>query len=274
MPESSFLTHFTDAIATKDPAGGLQLAREINLDSPWNRHFASTFLHKVSDRNLDGVLDVLKDPKFDRPDFPERYGLLALKDPSFAFSEALSRYREDETDRDSKTWQFRGVSSVIKSVAQRDPQAAGKLILGAPESLYSNLFADLGEEWCRRDAPAAAQWARDLPAGKARDLAAREITFLWAKNDSNASASSLDKIPAGSTRDEAIVGFSVATIDTDPDGVLAWTRTVSTSKSRAFALGRAWALWNRKNPKAANDWLEVSGPLKPEEKEMIRTHEF
>ena len=65
----------------------------------------------------------------------------------------------------------------------------------------------------------------------------------------------------------------MATIDTDPEGVVQWARSAADPQKRSFILARAFLIWRKENFRAASDWFANASGLTEAERTAIETHE-
>jgi hypothetical protein len=156
---------------------------------------------------------------------------------------------------------------------EKDPVAAGNFLASLPKADRATSLYNLGNNWVEKDAGGAIQWARTLPNSDAQDEALRQFTYSWAKHNVNGVTKHLDTLPTGSGKSAAIEGFAFATFDVDPDGVLQWVRAIPEESQRLDVLKRAWADWNRRNSRAAVDWMENVAELQPAERTAIQGRE-
>ncbi len=129
---------------------------------------------------------------------------------------------------------------IAQSLARLDPPAAAAMLdridssAMDPQSL-APATRSIGMTWARKDAPAAAEWARRLAIDERGSMAARSVTEIWAGNDRAAARSWALRLPAGSARDAAL-GTLLATAHASAELDMTLLPAFSSDDSRQSAM--------------------------------------
>ena len=160
-------------------------------------------------------------------------------------------------------------ATMLRRGSMRFPQkgADAALLLQAKER--NTLLNTIAGQWVSRDPQAAFAWAAAVPDESARASAIYKIAARAAEHDATQTAQWVEQIPVGTGRDSAARAMAEQTFDTDPDGALAWARSLSTPKDGAAALASAVNRWRYRNSTATHEWLQ-STALSAEEREAIK----
>ena len=158
--------------------------------------------------------------------------------------------------------QSQAFGSIAEAWAAKDPGAAaawaGQL---SDRTVRTNALSSVASAWVRQDPAAAAAWAAHSPESA---HALSTISREWAVQDSKTAAKWLDTLPSGGTRDSAVMGFSQAVTDADPEGAAAWAATIAQPQQRDNAISQVFQQWKRTDPKSAEAWLRATPALSAE----------
>jgi hypothetical protein len=169
-----------------------------------------------------------------------------------------------DTARRAGKW----AATIMQEWIKRDASSAAQFATGLPVAAQENVFVEVAQQWCRADGEKALKWAAALPEGPTRNTALLEFTYAWSQHDSKQTTAWLERQPPDAGRWAATEGFVVAVMDTDADGALSWARTIPDENRQLALLRRSWQRWAQQNPTSALKWLE-GGSLSEGERAAI-----
>ena len=97
-----------------------------------------------------------------------------------------------------------GLQLVIMNYASDDPPAAARALANASAEIQLGATGIVADQWARRDAPAAAEWARGLRDTNIRQLALAEAVGAWMSRSSQEAEDWTLRLPPGADRDRAL----------------------------------------------------------------------
>jgi hypothetical protein len=189
------------------------------------------------------------------------------EDPERAGARVLE-YINTNYPGDSARQAGRWAATIMQEWIKRDASSAAQFATKLPVGTQENVFVEVAQQWCREDGGKALGWAAALPEGTTRNTALLEFTYAWSQHDSKETTAWLERQPEGAGRWAATEGFVVAVMDTDSDGALSWARTIPDESRRLALLRRSWQRWMQQNPTSALQWLE-GGSLSENERAAI-----
>ena len=107
------------------------------------------------------------------------------------------------------------------------------------------------------DPAAAAAWLDALPENLNTVPAVAPIVGKWIERDAAAAASWVEAQPAGARRDAAVNAYTLAATEFDPAAAGAWAATISDPATRQKAAEFVFREMNRRDPRAARQFLRT-----------------
>jgi hypothetical protein len=264
---TSALSRASEQLLAKDPGLVRQLVGEFP-EGALKRHLANLYATKLVKDDADAALAFVEE--------------IQARDSSFSVSGILPELLAKDSERggelllrelqksigENPTNSAEFAARTMKPWINKDAAAAAAFATKMPEAAMPHVFYAVAEVWCARDGRAALDWASALPAGKAKENAIREFTYIWAKHDTKQSTAWINALPSDESRWAATEGFVFSTIDTDPDAALGWARSIPDEAKRLGIVKRAWSKWSNNNFQSAHDWLQ-NGGLSEKERDAI-----
>jgi hypothetical protein len=159
---------------------------------------------------------------------------------------------------------------VANQAAQRDPAAAAAWIDAHRGQGYGDLgVRSVAELWLPIDAEAALAWASKLPTEQERAAAIRSAFSQWLQRDFGRASEWLESAAAAPPPDPAIDAYVGVLARREPDAALRWAERMRDDDLRLASLTRVAKQWYRREPVAAEAWLQES-PLDEETRLAVR----
>jgi len=160
---------------------------------------------------------------------------------------------------------------VAKQAARRDPAATAAWIDAHGDRDYA---AGVGarivtERWLPIDAEAALAWVSKFPTEQERAPAIRSAFSQWLQRDFDRASEWLESAAATPPPDPAIEAYSRVLARREPDAALRWAERIRDGDLRLVSLKRVAVQWYRRDPVAAEAWLQES-PLDEEARLAVR----
>jgi hypothetical protein len=235
---------------------------------PLKNTLATEYASTLVQRDPEAAISFVEEMKLRDPDFSAASILPSLLDKNPERGKELLRAEIDKLVSKNSQEPGEYSANMMQKWIEKDAGAAAEFAKSLPAKVMPDVFYAISKEWCLKDGQAALGWAASLPAGEAKEHAYRQFTYTWAKHDTKKSTSWLNSLPQDEHRWAATEGFVFSTFDTDPDAALGWARSIPDEKKRLDILARAWSAWNRSNSQSADDWLQ-HGELSEQEREAI-----
>ena len=113
----------------------------------------------------------------------------------------------------------------------------------------------LGKEWALVDPPAAAEWAKGLAEGAAKEQALQAILRQWVYVDAVQVANWAASLPEKESRTEALNAVMENWIDQNPQQGLVWAQSQPDSEKKAEGIAAAIRTWGQLEPQEAQKWV-------------------
>jgi hypothetical protein len=207
---------------------------------------------------------------------------------------AMNQWAE-ENPREAWLWAEQNLAGPLKGRAltdlmigwsRRAPEQAAEW-LQSTGMTSQPLFNAIGATWAEDRPVAAADWAKSLPDGPARETAevavagswaaqdpeaaashfAEEIASgeelnlviaiadVWASTDPAATATWIGKMTDGPAKDEAAATLATLWAASDIRAAVAWSSSISSAETRREVVAHIGTTWGAIEPAAALDWL-------------------
>ena len=180
----------------------------------------------------------------------------------------------------------RALTDLMIGWSRRSPEQAASWLTGT--GLTSQpLFNALAGTWAETNPVAAANWARGLATGHAKDTAVVAVAGAWAANDPKAAADNFSgnlakgddlnlaiaiadiwatsdpaatakwvaTLPDGASKNEAAATLATVWAASDIHAAVAWSDTIADDETRRQVIAHIGTTWGAIEPQAALDWL-------------------
>jgi hypothetical protein len=127
----------------------------------------------------------------------------------------------------------------------------------------------VAEQWGAQDGPATMQWLREQPDGELREQAVREGIAGWLNSDPRSAREWLSAQTLTAFHDPALEVYASRLDDRAPQEAVGWCERILDPQRRNGCLRAAATRWYRRDPAAAEAWLEQS-PLDEETRGAVR----
>jgi hypothetical protein len=134
-------------------------------------------------------------------------------------------------------------------------QAAEAYRAVAPTDKSGAFAAGVASGMATKNRAAAAEWAMQLPEGKARAEALRVVAQVWSQRDVKGAAAWLEAMPAGGERDRAMKIYATTVVVSDADVAAQWAMQVADPVLRQQTAETVYEGWRIQDPIAARAWL-------------------
>jgi hypothetical protein len=175
--------------------------------------------------------------------------------------------RDEAYERPFKRSVFRRAA---RSVARWQPERAAAWIQEHEGRDYAeDGLRIVAEQWGERDGGASLQWLRDKPAGEPRDRAVRDAFVEWWKVDPVGAETWLASESLTAFHDPAVNAYARRLDDSAPREAVGWCERILDPDLGQRCLGVVANQWYRRDPVAAEAWLQQS-PLDEEARRGVR----
>jgi hypothetical protein len=261
------LSTATSELISKDPNRVRQLIDGWK-DGKMKNYLATSYSSRLAYSDPDAAIAFVEEMKLRNPDFNYTSILPGVFDKDPEKGKELLKTEVERLVSKNSYQSGEYTANLMKKWIEKDAGAAAEFAKGLPAKVMPDVFYAISKEWCIKDGQAALDWASALPSGAAKEHALRQFTYTWSKHDTKKSTAWLNSLPQDTHRWAATEGFVFSTFDTDPDAALGWARSIPDEKKRLDIVARAWSSWNRDNFQSAFDWLE-NGELSERERDAI-----
>ncbi len=147
------------------------------------------------------------------------------------------------------------LSEIATAWAANEPQAAGNWVLQSGIDVNGSIASSIASTWGQQDPQAAASWliqnAKE-PAGSIGN-----VLRNWARQSPADVAAWMNQIAAGPIRDNAIVAFTGAVEQSDPETAGAWSVSIGDDAQRRNAIRNVVSNWMNQDKNAAKSGSEM-----------------
>jgi hypothetical protein len=99
----------------------------------------------------------------------------------------------------------------------------------------------------------------------------QNVVQSWASTDIAATAAWIEKLPQSPARDSAALAYAQRISGPDPSAAMEWALSAAEGDTRRNALATIYLQWQRKQPAAAQEWLQNAPALSAEEAEYFKS---
>ena len=177
---------------------------------------------------------------------------LAKRDPARALklagSLATPKLREQATNQALSHW------------ADEDPAAAADFWLKSYQGQETGALYGIVSDWAQTDFPAALAWTKQLPPGKARDVAAANLVGHLADQQPEVAIQHANALLTGEDLQEALVAIAATWADSNPAAAARFAEQLPEHDSRANAVQQIAGHWAQHDLEGAVSWLNALPP--------------
>jgi hypothetical protein len=164
--------------------------------------------------------------------------------------------RDETRDDELKRSVFRRAT---RAVARSDPERAAAWALEHAGSGWASDGPRLVvEQWGARDGPAALRWVHDHVSGEARPQATREAFAEWLRADPAGAKVWLESESLTEFHDPVLDVYASRLDDRAPQEAIGWCERIVDAERERGCLQAAAIEWYRRDPVAAEAWLQQS----------------
>ena len=120
----------------------------------------------------------------------------------------------------------------------------------------ANQTVCFGKEWAAVNPQAAADWAKSLAEGRAKEAALKSVLRIWAYQDAAGVAGWAEQLPEQESRASALEAVMETWIEQDPRAALIWAEGVKDPDRKLEALCTGLRIWGQREPVEARAWVE------------------
>jgi hypothetical protein len=192
------------------------------------------------------------------PDQAVRFTRKQLRsDKSSFLADRFSRYlamieqEHDDLERERK------MQNWIDGMILADMPAALEFLKQHNSSeLCQNLEVRLTRRWAEADPAAAAAWAQQMPAGRARSEALNGVAIAWANVDASEAIQWVRQWPEGEERQNGLASVAYEVARTDPIEAMNLAVNLPSNQSRDDLINFTAAQWAASTPAVAAEWAQ------------------
>jgi hypothetical protein len=237
-------------------------------DGQLKNSLATQYSSRLAYSDPDAAISFVEEMKLRNPDFSASNILPGLFENAPEKGKELLKAEVERLQLKNSSNAGEYTANLMKKWIEKDAGAAAEFARDLPAKVMPDVFYAISKEWCIKDGQAALDWAATLPSGAAKEHAFRQFAYTWSKHDTKKSTAWLNSLPQDAHRWAATEGFVFSTFDTDPDAALGWARSMPDEKKRLDIMARAWSSWRENNFQSAYDWLQ-NGELNEQERDAI-----
>jgi len=166
---------------------------------------------------------------------------------------------------DQASFARRGSEELIEDIIARNGIAAARdwVDLLPPDSLTARAVGEVADEWAERDPRAALDWAMTHQDEDVRRSALENVWRNMASGRGNAdpfqAAEEINAMPNSTDKDSALAGYADGTRYRYPRTSVDAAMNITDPQLREESLIRNGGYYLRRDPQAANEWLNNSG---------------
>lgn len=173
----------------------------------------------------------------------------------------------------SQSRNFQMINQVVEKFTRVAPEKAEAFIRNNPmadTTLHESYITGYVKTRAAEDPAGTAEWFQNLPEGDPFQSAtsATRLMQSWTETDSIAASAWLSELPLSPERDAAIIGFTEAIQQFEPEAAATWANTISDPTQRSEQLLVTIRKWARAQPKATLEWV-INSDLAPAQKEQL-----
>jgi hypothetical protein len=153
-------------------------------------------------------------------------------------------------------------SHLISKFAFTDPQRAIREAATVAEQRRPDVMHGIASAWSSKDAGATLAWAQTLPE-RERYAAVGGVIDRLARTDVVEATKWIEQQTDRKIYDFAAGRFARTVVDDDPEGAMAWVKTIATEDSRNSSMGEIVRRWKKNDPAGFDAW-QAKGNTVPE----------
>ncbi|MFK7911926.1 MAG: hypothetical protein AB8F34_15195 [Akkermansiaceae bacterium] len=162
-------------------------------------------------------------------------------------------------------------AQAIRGLADQDPKLASTKISSIPEGEQRDeAIESIARRWGQDDPASAADWVMKSGSEDAQSEAIGRVVSSWVGKDAEAAYAFVDKQPEGEVRDKAASSYVMSNQRGDVQQNLKLAESITSDRSRSWAIGMTAASWARKDKEAATQYVESTEALSDESRARIK----
>jgi hypothetical protein len=154
------------------------------------------------------------------------------------------------------------MNGALLGLIDKNPSAAAKLALSKrTEEVYASVWQQIGRTWAAQNAAEAAEWVRQLPAGRSQQQTVNSVIHTWASSDAGAAGTWIDGLQPGDLRDQATSTFARHVSREDPVGAMTWAGSIQNEQTKLSLISSLLQDWANRDLSAARNWTAAHPDL-------------
>lgn len=161
----------------------------------------------------------------------------------------VSVWVENEVPAVDTDEEVRLVASLTAKWAVTEPVKAAEFAINLPPGRAKReAVISVSSAWARQEPRAAIQWAAEIPPGPLQEDAYTQVVFAWTQTDPVTVTEWMLALPEGTVRDIAFSAFSGAIIESHPQIALSMAEGISSDELRQTRLENIAHRWLQTDP--------------------------
>jgi hypothetical protein len=262
--KSEILQGVIGGMAQKDPERALELAQSLPANEREGR--VDYILGVLSESDPEGAVGYamnLPSNKFTNMTISRLAGQWISSDPQGALG-----FYGSLTDPKLKE-QVAG--AMIDNLSKEDLAKSLDLLDTMPPGFFQNqALSRIGRNWAQTDQKAALDWANVQTDPEVKSEILGGVIQGMSVKDPNSAFQLVQSLPAGNSRNRIIITSLGSMAQSDPQSAIALASGIAEAHDRLMAQANVVRSWKRRDPTAANQWVNSSSLPQDEKAMMLR----
>ena len=262
--KSEILKGVIDGMAQKDPNSALELAQSLPANEREGR--IDYILTVLSESDPEGAVSYamnLPSNKSTNMTISRLAGQWISSDPQGALG-----FYGSLTDPKLKE-QVAG--TMIDNLSKDDLAKSLDLLDTMPPGFFQNqALSRIGRNWAQTDQKAALDWANVQTDPEVKSEILGGVILGMSVKDPNSAFQLVQSLPAGNSRNRIIITSLGSMAQSDPQSAISLASGIAEAHDRFMAQANVVRSWKRRDPTAANQWVNSSSLPQDEKAMMLR----
>jgi hypothetical protein len=161
--------------------------------------------------------------------------------------------------------------AMIDNLPKDDLATSLKLLDTMPPGFFQNqALSRIGRNWAQTDQNAALDWANVQTDPEVKSEILGGVIQGMSVKDPNSAFQLVQSLPAGNSRNRIIITSLGSMAQSDPQSAIALASGIAEAHDRLMAQANVVRSWKRRDPTAANQWVNSSSLPQDEKAMMLR----
>ena len=161
--------------------------------------------------------------------------------------------------------------AMIDNLPKDDLATSLKLLDTMPPGFFQNqALSRIGRNWAQTDQKAALDWANVQTDPEVKSEILGGVIQGMSVKDPNSAFQLVQSLPAGNSRNRIIITSLGSMAQSDPQSAIALASGIAEAHDRLMAQANVVRSWKRRDPTAANQWVNSSSLPQDEKAMMLR----